>query len=140
MPLGQRTLHHLRNLLLTLEAELIRNRDESGKLPIHIACRNKAPVEVLALILEHDTAMLHMADYTGALPLHECCRGALDHSSVQYLVEQGGVGTLAARNQDGAMPLHVLCASTNPTLRTVQYLSQSFRGADEFRSISFHDC
>ena len=34
-----------------------------------------------------------------------------EYASVQYLVEQGGVGTLAARNRDGALPLHVLCES-----------------------------
>jgi hypothetical protein len=40
-------------------------------------------------------------------------------------VEYGWGGTLAARNQGGAFPLHILCGSTNPSLRTVQYLIQS---------------
>ena len=126
LPLGKLTLQHFRTLISTLDPELIRSRDDSGKLPIHIACRNKAPVEVLALIAEQDAATLHLADSTGALPLHECCRGAVDDSSVRFLVEHGGVGTLAARNQDDALPLHLLCGSTNPSLRTVQYLIQSF--------------
>lgn len=50
-------------------------------------------------------------------------------ASVRYLIEQGGVGTLAARNRDGALPLHVLCGSNRPTLRTVQYLMHGFPGA-----------
>jgi ankyrin repeat protein len=126
LPLGKLTVQHFRTLLSTLGTELIRNRDESGKLPIHIACRNKAPVKVLALILEHDTATLQMVDANGALPIHDCCCGAVDDSSVRFLVRQGGVSTLAARNQDGAMPLHVLCGSTNPSLRSVQFLIQSY--------------
>ena len=83
-------------------------------------------MEVLALLLEHDATTLHMANDTGALPLHKCCCGAVDDSSVRYLVEQGGVGTLSARNQEGSMALHVLCGSKNPSLSTVQYLIQSF--------------
>ena len=126
LPLGKLTLQHFRTLISTLDPELIRSRDDSGKLPIHIACRNKAPVEVLALIAEQDFATLQMADHTGALPIHEGCGGAVDDSSVRFVVEHGGVGTLAARNQEGSMPLHVLCASTNPPLRTVQYLMQSY--------------
>ena len=129
LPLGELTLQHFRTLLSTLDPELVRTRDESGQLPIHIACRDKAPVEVLALIVEQDAATRQLADYLGALPLHVCCCGAVDDSSVRFLVEQGGVGTLAARNQEGSLPLHILCGSTNPPLRTIQYMIQSFSGS-----------
>ena len=129
LQLGKLTLQHFRTLLSTLGTELVRTRNDSGKLPIHIAGRKKAPVEVLTLILEHDAATLHIADYSGALPLHVSCRGAVDYSSVRFLVEQGGVGTLAARTRSGALPLHNFCGSANPSLRTVQYLIQSFPGS-----------
>ena len=129
LQLGKLTLQHFRTLLSTLDAELIRNRNDSGKLPIHIACRTKAPVEVLALMAEQDVATLQMADDTGALPIHACCFGLVDDSNVRFLVEHGGVGTLAARNRDGALPLHLLCGSTYPPLRTVQYMIQSFSGS-----------
>jgi ankyrin repeat protein len=128
-PLGVLILPHFWTLLHHLDVELVRHRDASGKLPIHIACQNKAPVEVLALIAEQDAATLQMADYMGTLPLHDLCCGAIDDSSVRCLVEHGGVGTLAARNRDGALPLHLLCGSQNPTLRTVQYMVQSFAGS-----------
>ena len=65
----------------------------------------------------------------GALPLHDCRCGAVDDSSVRFLVEHGGIGTLSARNQDSALPMHVLCGSTNPSLLTVLSLIQSFPGA-----------
>ena len=38
----------LRGSLYISRERMIRSRDDSGKLPIHIACRSKAPVEVLA--------------------------------------------------------------------------------------------
>jgi hypothetical protein len=96
-------------------------------LPMHIACQANAPVEFLSMLVEMDPATLQIADRTGSLPIHLlCCRGtaATEYASVQYLVEQGGVGTLAARNHNGALPLHSLVASTNP----VQYFIRSFRG------------
>ena len=129
LPLGKLTLQHFDMLLHSLDPELIRNRDDSGKLPIHIACRDTAPAEILALIVEHDATTLYIADSTGALPLHDCCSGTVDDSSVRFLVEHGGVATLAARNHQGALPLHNLCGSTNPSLRTVQYMIQSFSGS-----------
>ena len=135
LPLGKLTLDHFRILLHSLDHLMTRTQDDSGMLPIHIACQTKAPVEVLALILEHDPTTLHIADSNGNLPLHECCCGDVVDSSVRFIVEQGGVGTLAARNShEGALPLHILCGSTNPSLRTVQYLIQSFPGSVEART------
>ena len=134
LPLGALTLAHLRALLLHyLDTDLIGNRDDSGKMPIHLACEANAPVEVLTLLVEMDPVTLQIADHTGSLPIHLLCSNSgtppTEYASVRYLVEQGGVGTLAARNHKGALPLHNLVASTNPTLRTVQYLIESFAGA-----------
>ena len=127
MQLGKLTLNQFRILLSALDTALIHNRDDSGKLPIHMACRNKAPFEVLLILVEMDPTTLQLADKSGALPIHTLCgsRAPTEYASVHFLVELGGVGTLAARNQDGALPLHVLCGSTYPSLRIVQYLIHS---------------
>ena len=140
VPLGTLTVTHWCTLLDSLDSntmeQLIWNRDDSGKLPIHIACRTNAPAEILSVLLDLDSATLHVADHSGNLPLHECCcccfggaAGVVDSVSVRYLVEQGGVGTLAARNHQGALPLHVLCQSTNPSCRTVQFMIDSYSGS-----------
>ena len=134
VPLGYLTLKHFCTLLLSLDAELIRNQDQSGKLPIHIAGRANAPVEVLTGLVQLDSATLQIANHSGALPIHECCSGVVEYSCVRYLVEQGGVGTLAARNQQGALPLHTLCGSTNPPLRALQFLIKSFPGSVRART------
>jgi ankyrin repeat protein len=128
LPLGKLRFSHFRTLLHSLDVESIRNRDKTRKLPIHMACQANAPVEVLSLLTEMDPTTLQIADYSGALPIHSLCGSGTpaDYASVRFLVEQGGVGTLAARNREGALPLHVLCGSTNPSLRTVQCLIQSF--------------
>ena len=68
--LGTMAWQHLRKLLWSVDAEWLRRRDNRGQLPIHIACRTNAPLEVLTLLVERDPATLHMADDTGELPLH----------------------------------------------------------------------
>ena len=138
IPLGNVDWKYMRTLLLSVDEELLRRRDDNGRLPIHIACQTNAPVEVLATLVERDTATLLMADYTGELPVHDCCRcyrGATHCvNALQYLVDCGGVGTLAARNRDGALPLHVWCGAftTTPvtfTVPVVRYLMESFPGS-----------
>ena len=84
------------------------------------------------MLVEMYPAALQIADHTGSLPLHLlCCNDTMptEYASVCYLVEQGGDGTLAARNHNGSLPLHNAVASTNPSLKTVQYLIQSSPGA-----------
>ena len=132
---GKLLWNHFRALLLSVDEELC-IRDDSGKLPIHVACQTNAPVEVLAALVNRDSATLHMADHAGALPLHEYCCGyttSVCTSALRYLVERGGVGTLAARNREGAVPLHVLCGAsmtaTRPPLLAIQYMIQSFPGS-----------
>ena len=129
LSLGKLTLQH------SLDIESIRNHDDSGKLPLHKAYQANAPLEVLSMLAEMDTATLQIADNTGALPIHSllCDSGGTpaEYTSVCCIVEHGGFGTLTARNRNGALPLHLLCASTNPSLRTVQYLVQSYSGSVE---------
>ena len=136
--LGTLSWHKLRTLFLSVDVELFRRRDDSGRLPIHIACQTNAPLDVLTALTECDPATLHMADHAGALPLHEFCRCSCDTTSefvsgLQCLVHRGGVGTLAARNRNAALPLHVLCqsatSSSSPPLRAVRFLIQSFPGS-----------
>ena len=129
LPLGTLTLNHFRILLHSLDADSIRKPDDSGKLPIHIACETNAPLEVLAMLPGLDPATLQIADHSGDLPLHYCCRGNVDYSSVRYLGEQGGIRTLSARDPHGALPLHFLCGSTNPSWQNVQHMIQSFPGS-----------
>ena len=88
-------------------------------------------------LVERDPATLHVVDHAGALPLHECCRNfrntAGASSALQWLVERGGVGTVVARDRDGALPLHVLLcnafATSNLLFLAVRYLIQCFPGS-----------
>ena len=70
-------------------------------------------------------ATLQLADHRANLPLHECCRrGTVDFFSVQYFVQQqGGVGTLAACNHQGELPLHCsVCVPPSSAASRISFL------------------
>jgi len=88
---------------------------------------------VLKFIIDQDESILHIADTSGSLPLHHLARQPVVPSLEVFklLVERGGVGTLTARDNQGNLPLHVLCKNHNNDLplKTVQYLIKSHPGA-----------
>ena len=84
---------------MSVDVQLLRIRDDSGKLPIHVACQTSTPLDCLAALVNRDAATLQMTDHAGALPLHEyCSRCDMTRdwgSALRLLVERGGIGTLA---------------------------------------------
>ena len=90
------------------------------------------------MLVERAPATLHMVDHAGDLPLHKYCRCCCDTtdlaSVLRFPVDRGGVGTLAGRNQEGALPLHVLlCGASTTTaslpLQVIRFLILGFPGA-----------
>jgi len=116
LSLGDLEVNHTATLMRLLIARIgdptspvVLIRDEHGNLPIHIASRNGAPVEVVRLLAEQDAATLHMQDRSGALPIHiACCQKSSAVEMLQWLMEQD-VGALCTRTSSGALPIHVAC-------------------------------
>jgi len=130
LPIGKLTLDHFQTLLQLFPANLTRGQDNGGALPLHVACRVGAPVEILRLFVLANAAALQTADSTGGLPLHTACHaGAPSLDAIHYVVEQGP-NAVQAPNNDGALPLHLLCGS-RPSVQTVQFLLGLFQGALE---------
>ena len=96
------------------DPDCIRERDHNGDLPLHVACRNagRKPTlfQAIQYLVEQDPATLHISNNEGALPIHLACQSGASLQAIKYLVEEnGGAGTLCARDSNGALPLHVLC-------------------------------
>ena len=83
-------------------------RDEYGRLPLHNALREGAPLGSIKLLVQADVSTLLMSDSNGVLPLHT----AFEHHGCpnvgQYLLEQDARSLLLADNQ-GNTPLHCAC-------------------------------
>jgi len=105
--------------------------DSNGSLPIHLACsRLGAPFELIQFLVEQDPATLYIANNNSALPIHMACQFGLSLQEIKYLVEEnGGAETLQAYDNNGYLPLHTLCQTNNPSLKTVEYLVNSYPAA-----------
>ena len=133
LPLGNLTLDQFQTLLQLFPANFFVVQTMTGQLPLHIACRVGAPVEILRLFVQAYAAALQTTDNSGGLPLHAACQAdAPSLESIRYVVEKDPNAVQAANN-DGALPLHLLCGS-RPSVQTVQYLLGSFEGALAMRT------
>jgi len=120
------------NWLRTFDLEMIGSPDNNGDLPIHVACALGAKAEVLRILVGLDPATLHHENNTGKLPIHVASgSGRANVENLRFLVNEGGIGTLSARDRDGALPLHCLLGAhtSRPELDAVEFLLTSFRGS-----------
>jgi hypothetical protein len=86
-----------------------KNRDGSVRwklLPIHQACENKAPSEVIkALIAVHPDSLL-MKDSAGDLPLHLACRERCSKSVIAALLSEEP-NAAKVKDDEGRLPIHL---------------------------------
>jgi len=116
------------------DPDCIRERDHNGDLPLHVACRNagRKPTlfQAIQYLVQQDPAMLHISNNNGALPIHLACQSGASLQAIKYLVEEnGGAGTLCARDSNGALPLHVLCGYIWSNRQTIEYLTNAHPAA-----------
>ena len=128
LPLGKLTVDYFQTLLQCFPDSSLRSPDNNGALPLHIACRTGAPIEIVhPLVLRH-AAALHTRTNNGDLPLHAACRAAAPSlDAIRFLAEQD-LNAVQAPNNNGALPLHLLCGR-KPQVQTVKYLLSLFEGA-----------
>jgi len=108
------------------DPDAICSQDQDRALPVHLACRTRAHVEVVKFLVAQDAVTLHLSDNTGALPIHAACAGGAPLEAIQHLVEVGGGAvTLCARDRDAALPLHLLCKS-KPAVDAIKFLVSSY--------------
>lgn len=79
-------------------------------LPLHMALRRKAPVQVIQALVEHYPTSTRSREYYGMTPLHVACQSGVTLDVVQLLVEQCPE---AVKTPDllGLLPLHLACLS-----------------------------
>jgi len=80
-----------------------------------------------SLLRSFDTNLFQRHDSNGSLPLHTACSSGANMDTIRLLVECGGVETLHARDNSGALPLHrFLGANPPPALNTLEYLVNAY--------------
>jgi hypothetical protein len=75
-----------------------------GILPMHTACVNQAPLEVIQCLWEHYRSSCRERDDEGNLPIHLACYSSAPLDSIQYLVRKWPE-SLQITNRAGDTPL-----------------------------------
>jgi len=89
LTLGCLKMDHVDTLLQLFDTNsMIRYRDQTGSVPLHYACQNDAPFEVVRLLLYLDEiAPVRCRDRNGALPIHKLLKANPYSRTVKLLLE-----------------------------------------------------
>jgi len=105
-----------------------RSVDDTGSLPIHVACGAGVALETLEHLVNHggiDT--LHARNDDGALPLHLLCKAKPSLAGVQYLLRLFPAALLV-RTNEGKLPVQ-LAAECSASLDVISTLLGAYPGA-----------
>ena len=67
---------------------ILEEKDDEGRLPVHIACLNRAKVDVVRLLVSQSPASLRTKDTYGWYPLHIAICYDASASVIQYLLDK----------------------------------------------------
>jgi ankyrin repeat protein len=114
-------------LLFEANSEAAMVRDDDGQLPLHFACMNMLPEEVVKFLIQECPASILVPDAVGNLPLHSACssRTGLIFDNIQLLVESYPIA-LTHKNNRKQTPLHIACGRTN-SVDVIEFLVRKNR-------------
>eukprot|EP00984_Skeletonema_dohrnii_P023291 scaffold12357_cov91-Skeletonema_dohrnii-CCMP3373.AAC.10 len=88
--------------------QLVRTQDGNGRLPLHHALLEVAPLGTIKLLVQADPATLQIPDSDGSLPLHIAASKYECPDVIKYLLDLNIDSLLVADNR-GNTPLHCAC-------------------------------
>eukprot|EP00984_Skeletonema_dohrnii_P004866 scaffold1710_cov132-Skeletonema_dohrnii-CCMP3373.AAC.2 len=98
----------LRYAAQTSNLQLVRTQDGNGRLPLHHALEEVAPLGTIKLLVQADTATLQIPDSDGSLPLHIAASKYECPEVVKYLLDLN-IDILLVADNRGNTPLHCAC-------------------------------
>jgi ankyrin repeat protein len=83
-------------------------KNEDGETSLHIACRKRAPFDIVKSITDVGglESVIAVDTYGGSLPLHHACHFHASDDVIKLLVYIGGVESVRLRDAIGNLPLH----------------------------------
>lgn len=79
--------------------------DVLGRLPIHYACSNGAPLDVVRMLLKSNSSTVLYADYNGWIPLHVAVHFGAETDVVRELIRVCPVNVLSVKTRKGSTAL-----------------------------------
>jgi ankyrin repeat protein len=88
--------------------DVCKEKNIDGSLPLHRACSEKAPLNVIELLVETWPNAVKEKDCNGCLPLHIACNNNAPLDVIQLLVETWP-DAVKEKDCDGDLPLQHIC-------------------------------
>lgn len=120
-----------------------RNVDDSVRwklLPLHQACENQAPSELIRALLDIHPPSVLMKDSAGDLPLHLACRERASFKTICLLVETDPDAAKVV-DEEGRLPLHLACrqgAGHDIVNVLLEYHFRAARTQDAYQLLPLH--
>ncbi len=101
--------------------------DNSGAMPLHIACQHHDSASVVQYLVGLDRGTLEAVDRQGNTALHCACRGA-KYDTIALLLEEYDAASVSKRNDDKKIPIELLWENTALENReSLKYTESIFR-------------
>ena len=105
----------------------VQSPDNSGSLPLHIACAHHDSPSVVQYLIGLDTVTLDAVDHYNNTALHYACRGA-KHETITLLMDKYDAVSVSKRNAQKKLPIDLLWESNEVLDReSVEYTESVFR-------------
>lgn len=120
-----------------------RNVDGSVRwklLPLHQACENQAPSELIRTLLDVYPSSITMKDSAGDLPLHLACRERASFKTICLLLERDPTAAKVV-DEEGRLPLHLACrqgAGHDIVNVLLEYHFRAARTPDAYQLLPLH--
>jgi ankyrin repeat protein len=100
-------------LLVKGNPSAITSADNSGMIPLHVACQHhETPAVVVEYLIGLSKVTLTTVDGEGNTALHYTCRGA-NHAIIALLLDKYGSMSVAKRNAHNQLPIELLLLNKN---------------------------
>jgi hypothetical protein len=114
-------------LLIKGNPSAISCADNTGMIPLHLACQNhESTTSVVEYLIKLDPTSLRVRDFNDNTALHYACRTA-NHAIIALLTEKYGAVSVSKRNAHGQLPIDLLFSRRAYDRQGVEYTESIFR-------------
>jgi ankyrin repeat protein len=99
-------------LLVKGNPSAVRCADNTGRLPLHVACQHHDSASVVEYLIDLDSSSLRASDFDDNTALHHACCGAKYDTIALLLRKYGGI-SVSKRNTDRQLPIDLLLQNKN---------------------------
>ena len=123
----------LLNLLIAEDSESLRQGNNHGDCPFHVACKSQSSFEVLRLLMPDPVEYSKIRNHRSELALHLACQYGASIQVLDFLIKANPDSSLVT-NAKGNLPVHDLASGKVFSLDRAQFAVQHFSATLQTRN------